>query len=46
MQISHDQYVEKVFENLRQKLSPVENADVLNEKTNVFDLGDYLCQRR
>ena len=39
MQISDCRYVEKVFENLRQKLSLVENADVLNEKTHVLIRG-------
>ena len=39
MQISDNQYLKKVFENLRQKLNLSDDADVLNEKTNVLIWG-------
>ena len=39
VQISHHQYVEKVAENLRQKLNLSEDAQVLNEKELCVDLG-------
>ena len=36
MHISDNQYLEKFFKNLRQKLNLSEGAQVLNEKTNVL----------
>ena len=42
LQISDCRYVDNVFENLRQKLSLMENADVLNEKTNVLIWGLFM----
>ena len=46
MQISDDQYLEKVFENLRQKLNLSEDAEIFNQKTNVLIWGFFSFQQR
>ena len=42
VQISDNQYLEKVLKNLRQKLNLSRGAQVLNEKTNVLIWGLFM----
>ena len=42
LQVSDHQYLEKVFKNLRQKLNLIEEAPVLDLKTNVLILGLFM----